>query len=59
MERNQRRLENLKGIEDNPLPKLITAYEKLKEDKRNPTPKHNLQIFYTFTQNLILSYNFD
>jgi hypothetical protein len=26
------RLETLKGIEDNPPPKLITAYEKLKEE---------------------------
>ena len=31
-ERNQMRLETLKGIEDNPPPKLITAYEKLKEE---------------------------
>jgi hypothetical protein len=32
-ERNQRRLDTLKGIEDNPIPKLISAYEKLKREK--------------------------
>jgi hypothetical protein len=30
-ERNQRRLDTLKGIEDNPLFKLISAYGKLRE----------------------------
>ena len=31
-ERNQKRLDTIKRIEDNPPPKLITAYKKLKED---------------------------
>jgi hypothetical protein len=31
-ERNQKRLDTVKRIEDNPPPKLITAYKKLKED---------------------------
>jgi len=33
-ERSQKRLETLKGIEDNPPPKLITAYKKLKDERK-------------------------
>jgi hypothetical protein len=35
-ERDQKRLESLDQIEKNPIPKLITAYDKLKHETKNP-----------------------
>jgi len=35
-ERDQKRLKTLDETEQNPIPKLLTAYEKLKDDIKKP-----------------------
>ncbi len=45
-ERDQKRLEVLHEIEKKPIPKLITAYDKLKHETKNPKNRFILIFFF-------------